>query len=165
MEHVIRPGDPQAPDVAALLASSEAHARTLYPAESVHMLDVEALTAPSVRFLIAVSARGEAEGCGAVVLEPDGSAEIKRMYVKPEARGKGVGAAILRGLELRAREEGIRVLRLETGSRQPEAIRLYRSFGYRDRGPFGEYHADAHSVFMEKRLDEPPRSAADLIAV
>lgn len=161
MEYSIQPGDPRSPDVAALLAASEAHAQALYPAESVHMLDVEALTAPSVRFLIAVSMAGEANGCGAIVLEPDGSAEIKRMFVAPDARGKRVGAAILRALELRARDERVRVIRLETGREQPEAIRLYRSFGYHDRGPFGAYHADAHSVFMEKWLDERPHSASD----
>src|SRR4051794_7588857 len=104
MPHVIQPGDPRAPDVAALLAASEAHAHSLYPTEGVHMLDVEDLAAPPVRFLIAVSARGAVEGCGALVLNPDGSAEIKRMFVAPEARGKGVGTALLEGLEARARE-------------------------------------------------------------
>lgn len=163
MQHVIQPGDPRAPDVAALLAASEAHAHSLYSAEGVHMLDVEDLAAPSVCFLIAVSARGEAEGCGAIVLNPDGSAEIKRMFVSPEARGKGVGTAILEGLEARTREARVRVIRLETGRRQSEAVRLYRSFGYRECGRFGDYHADAHSVFMEKRPGERPGRIPDSI--
>jgi GNAT superfamily N-acetyltransferase len=158
MQSMIQRGDPRAPDVAALLAASEAHARALYPAEGVHMLDAEDLAAPTVRFLVAISARGAAEGCGAIVLKPDGSAEIKRMFVAPEARGKGVGTAILEGLEVCAHEARVRVIRLETGPRQPEAIRLYRGFGYLECGPFGDHHAGAHSVFMEKRLEGSPRS-------
>jgi putative acetyltransferase len=153
----IAAGNPTAPDVAALLAASEAHAHSLYPPTSVHMLDVGELTAPRVRFFVARSPTGMAEGCGAIVLESDGSAELKRMFVAPTARRRGLGAAILTRLEAEARQSGVRAIRLETGVLQPEAIGLYRRFGYRDRGPFGGYLPDPLSLFMEKELgaDEP----------
>lgn len=155
--HSIGAGDPNAPDVAALLAASEAHAHELYPAESIHMLSIRDLNAPSVRFLVARSVEGVAEGCGAVVLGADGFAEIKRMYVVPRARGQGIGSVLLQGLEAEARRAGMRAIRLETGPLQPEAIGLYRRFGYRERGPFGDYSLDPLSVFMEKELagDQP----------
>ncbi len=152
MEYVIQNGDPDAPDVARLLATSEAHAHSPYPAEGVHMLDVRELKDPAVHFLVARSADGSVVGCGAIVIGGDGSAEIKRMFVAPEARGRDLGSAILRNLEARAREASVRVIRLETGHRQPEAIGLYRRFGYRERGPFGPYGPDPNSVFMEKSL-------------
>jgi ribosomal protein S18 acetylase RimI-like enzyme len=105
---------------------------------------------------VRLSPEGVAEGCGAIVFRPHGLAEIKRMFVVPEARGKGLGAAILKSLETHAHEACVRVIRLETGPLQPEAISLYRRFGYRECGTFGTYHADAHSVFMEKFLDASP---------
>ncbi len=156
MTHTIDPGDPGEADVAALLAASESLAYALYPPQSVHMLDVAELTRPSVRFLVARSAEGTAEGCGAVVLEDDGTAELKRMFVTPSARGRGLGASLLGRLEDEARRAGVGVIRLETGVQQPEAIGLYRRFGYVDRGPFGRYAEDPLSVFMEKRLALSP---------
>ena len=152
MTHSVGAGDPRMPDVAALLEASEAYAHSLYPPEGVHMLDASSLTAPSVRFLVARTADGRAEGCGAVVVEDDGSAELKRMFVAASARGRGIGALILEALEREARAAGVRVIRLETGPSQPEALGLYRRFGYRECGPFGTYRLDPCSVFMEKEL-------------
>jgi putative acetyltransferase len=104
-----------------------------------------------VRFFVARWER-RTIGCGALVLARDGSAEIKRMFVLPQARGRGVGRRILRQLEDAARAEGVTVIRLETGIHQPEAIGLYRASGFVDIGPFGSYVADPLSRFMEKRL-------------
>lgn len=156
MEHSIERSDPQAPGVAALLAASEAHARELYPEESVHMLNLSELSAPSVQFWVARTAEGVARGCVALVIGADGCAEIKRMFVVPEAQGQGIGSLLLLSLEADARRSGIRTIRLETGLRQPEAIGLYRRFGYRERGPFGAYGPDPNSLFMEKHLDAAP---------
>ena len=86
------------------------------------------------------------------MLAGDGSAEIKRMFVVPEARGRGAGRRLLERLIEAARAEGITVLRLETWVKQPEAIGLYRAAGFEDIGPFGSYAADPLSLFMEKRL-------------
>jgi putative acetyltransferase len=152
MRYSIVAGDPNSPDVAALLADSEAHARSLYPPEGIYMLDPRELVESSVRFLVARSVEGVAQGCGAVVLAEDRYAEIKRMYVRPESRGRGVGALILRRLEAEVLGLGVYVIRLETGPLQTEAIRLYRRFGYRDCGPFGAYGPGPFSLFMEKDL-------------
>jgi GNAT superfamily N-acetyltransferase len=79
--------------------------------------------------------------------------EIKRMYVEPDARGKGVGRTILRSLEQRARESRYTALRLETGARQPEAIALYESEGYLPIEPYGFYRDSPLSRCFEKHLD------------
>ena len=83
------------------------------------------------------------------------TAEIKRMYVAPDARGNKLGAAILDRLELEAGALGIDRLVLETGSRQPEAIQLYERAGFTARERWGEYAAAPHSRCFEKRLDVP----------
>jgi putative acetyltransferase len=152
----IAPDDPTLPEVAGLLEASEALAHALYPSESVHMLPIAALSGADVRFLVARDAGGEALGCAALVLDGAGAAEIKRMFVRAEARGRGLGAALLTQLETDARDLGVALIRLETGVRQPEAVRLYRRFGYRIRGPFAPYGPDPLSIFMEKRLEPGP---------
>jgi putative acetyltransferase len=90
-------------------------------------------------------------GCGAIVLKAD-YGEVKRMVVDPAARGQGVARALLRALEAAAADAGCRLLRLETGPYQPEALALYASLGYEGRGPFGDYTNDPLSVFMEKAI-------------
>jgi choline dehydrogenase len=151
----IEPGDPEEAAVAHMLRRSEEYAHSLYTSESVHMLPVEQLSSPSVRFLVARARRaGDLLGFGAVVLQPDACAEVKRMFVDATARRQGVGAGVLRALERVARAEGMSTMRLETGPSQPEAVALYRSFGYSERGPFGDYRDDPLSIFMEKCLDE-----------
>src|SRR5262245_58979566 len=107
------------PEVHALLRQSDAYHAALYPAESNHMVDVGVLSEPNVRFLVA-RREGPALGCGALVLGEDGEAELKRMFVTPEARRGGIGRRILEALEAAGRAEGVRVIRLETGVRQPE---------------------------------------------
>jgi putative acetyltransferase len=139
------------PEVHALLAQSDAFMARLYPAESNHLLDVATLMKPNVRFFVA-RRDGRAIGCGALVLAADGSAEIKRMFVVPEERGRDIGRRILEQLEDAARAEGATMMRLETGIHQPEAIGLYRAAGFVEIGPFGSYVADPLSLFMEKRL-------------
>jgi DNA-binding MarR family transcriptional regulator/predicted GNAT family N-acyltransferase len=74
--------------------------------------------------------RGDAVGCGALRLHGDTSAEIKRMWVSPTARGLGLGRRLITELESHAREHGIQVLRLDTNRTLTEAIALYRSSGY-----------------------------------
>ena len=123
----------------------------LYPAESNHLDPVETLERDNVTFLAAFVA-GEAVGCGAVKRMPGGYGEIKRMYVEPDARGRGAGRALVRALESDLLAHGIDLARLETGARQPEALALYEQCGYVRRPPFGDYPDDPLSVFFEKRL-------------
>jgi putative acetyltransferase len=143
--------NPDQAEVHALLAASDAYMASLYPAESNHMVDVNTLKQPQVTFLVA-RAEGRAVGCGAVVQSAEGWAEIKRMFVSPAARGRQVGRKLLERLEAVARDKGITALRLETGISQPEALALYRSAGFREIEPFGDYRPDPLSLFMEKTI-------------
>jgi putative acetyltransferase len=136
-------------EVHALLRQSDAYFAGLYPAESNHLVDVDTLCRPNVRFLVARDG-GAAVGCGALVLGVDGEAELKRMFVLPAARGRRIGSLILEALERAGQAEGVRVIRFETGVRQPEALALYRRHGYTERGPFGQYQKDPLSTFFEK---------------
>jgi putative acetyltransferase len=143
--------DPAQPDIIALLEHGDAEAASLYPAESNHLLPIDALREPSVFFHVARDAAGTALATGAVVLKGDW-AEIKRMWVEPQARGQGLSKTILSTLELKARAQGVRWLRLETGVDSHSAIGLYRRAGFVTREPFADYRPDPLSVFMEKDL-------------
>ena len=134
-----------------LFRASDAYAASLYPAESNHLLPVDELAQAHVRFFVARLERRPV-GCAALVLQGDGAAELKRMFVANAARGLGAGRALLQRIEETAQYEGVRVLRLETGIRNAEALALYRREGFVERGPFGSYLPDPLSVFMEKRL-------------
>jgi putative acetyltransferase len=145
--------DPGQPELLTMLADSDAYFASLYPPESNHLLGISALRQSSVTFFVA-RIGGRPKGFGSIVESGTDYAEIKRMFVDASARGHGLGRSILAVLEGHARAKGLACLRLETGVKQPEALSLYRSSGYRDIGPFGSYKADPLSVFMEKRLDE-----------
>jgi putative acetyltransferase len=147
---------PLTSEVADMFALSDAHAEALYPTESNHMVNAEALAEPHVIFCVARQA-GKALGCGAVVLYTDDAgaapyAEIKRMWVQKGARGIGLGEAILAYLEAAAAGRGVRTLRLETGVDSHPARRLYEKCGYFQIPPFGDYWDDPLSVFYEKIL-------------
>ena len=151
MESQIAIEDPRQPELAALLTQSDAYYAALYPADSNHLIDASALTAPEVTFLV-VRLSGRAAGFGALRRHVGGGGEIKRMYVEPAMRGRNLGRSLLNALEQRARADGLQRLRLETGIGQFEAAALYRSAGYRDIPPFGDYKFDPLSIFMEKLL-------------
>jgi putative acetyltransferase len=136
-----------------MLAESDAYHRSLYPPENLYLLDPATLRAPDISFYVA-RIGGEVVGCGALIRHPEGYGEIKRMFVAPEARGQGVGRRILAELEAPARQAGISCLPLETGTRQPDAVALYRAAGFREVPPFAGYPDDPRSVFMEKTLGD-----------
>jgi putative acetyltransferase len=148
----IRQEPPNQPDVIPLIAALDAQMTALYPAESNHLLDVAALSDPAVSFLVVRDDR-EAIGCGAILRDPRGWGEIKRMYVRPDQRGRGIGRRVLAELEKLARDARLPLLRLETGTHNAEALALYRRAGFIERGAFGDYAADPLSVFMEKRVN------------
>lgn len=143
--------NPDQPDVIALIADLDAYQDALYPPESRHALDLSSLKQDNVRFFVARNATGQAVGCGAVVLG-DAWGEIKRMYVSPACRGQGVARRLLMALEAAAAQAGCRMLMLETGPYQPQALGLYAALGYERRGPFGSYRDDPLSVFMHKTI-------------
>jgi putative acetyltransferase len=143
--------DPSQPEIVSLLRDGEAHSAKLYPPESNHHLPLNALRAPNVRFLVVRDANGRAVGTGALALN-GAWAELKRMWVIPEARGLGVSRIILAALEAHAHSEGVHTLRLETGVENHAALALYTKAGFKRRDPFGDYRADPLSVFMQKEL-------------
>jgi putative acetyltransferase len=140
---------PDQPDVHALIGELDTYLYSLYPAENVYALDIASLLASKVLFAVARDAAGTALGCGAIVVMP-GYGEIKRMYVRPQARGRGLARRLIESLEAKAMERGCRTFMLETGPAQAEALILYERLGYQYCGPFGDYPADPLSVFMQK---------------
>lgn len=103
------------------------------------------------QYIVGVLA-GRAVGCGAVQLLDAESAEIKRMYVRPAYRGRGLARQLLVALEEMTLQSGRTVLRLETGSYLPNALRLYASSGYAEIPRYGEYADNPYSVCFQKRL-------------
>lgn len=142
---------PNQPEVIALIADLDAYHLTLYPPESVYALDLDALMQPQVKFAVARDADGAIAGCGAVVLSPQ-YGEIKRMYVQPAMRGKGMARQLMQTLEQAARDAGCPEMVLETGPSQPEALALYERHGFQRCSPYGGYPDDPFSVFMRKSL-------------
>jgi putative acetyltransferase len=142
-------------DVRALIGELDAELSQNYRADEQHGLKLEAIFEPHVHFYVA-TLDGVAVGCGGVALFDD-FAEIKRMYVRAAVRGRGVADAILAQLTADALQAGLPLLRLETGTRQPAAIRVYERHGFGACTAFEPYtslapESIANSVFMEKRL-------------
>jgi putative acetyltransferase len=140
------------PEALELIGELDAHLEPLYPPESRHGLNIQALRATNILFTLARDELGAAHGCGAIALLT-GYAELKRMYVRPHSRGRGVGERIVRFLERQAVDRGYVIARLETGIKQREALSFYERLGYVRRTPFGSYRPDPLSVCMEKRLE------------
>ena len=103
-------------------------------------------------FFAAVNDEGSVAACGALKHFGDNTAEIKRMYVKNEHRGKGLSKLILKKLEDTASKMNYRRIVLETGLKQPEAMNLYEKFGYTKIVPYGRHKDDPDSVCYEKLL-------------
>jgi putative acetyltransferase len=142
-------------DARTLIGELDAVLGAVYEPEQRHGLSVEQVFRPNVRFFVA-RIGGAAVGCGAIALF-DEYAEVKRMYTREAARGRGVGKALLARLEQEARAAAKPLLRLETGTLQTAAIGLYEGCGFRACGPFGGYaalapHRIAASLFYEKAL-------------
>ncbi|GAC1305358.1 MAG: GNAT family N-acetyltransferase [Vulcanimicrobiaceae bacterium] len=142
-------------DVRALVAELDRTLAAAYDAEQRHGLSIDELFRPNVRFFIARSPSA-ALGCAGIALLGT-YAEVKRMYVREEARGRGVARRLLAMLEREARACDRTEVRLETGSRQLAAIRFYEAAGYAPRAAFGAYaemrpSAIATSRFYAKQL-------------
>ena len=158
-----------------LLVLSDQYMASLYPAESNHLVSSESLRTGDAVFLGAFisstmslgtetadqpattdelrsgSEVGECIACVATRLYREaGYAEIKRLYVQETYRGRGLSRTLMSAIEAEILAEGIDCARLEMGIHQPEADALYRSLGYRDIQPFGDYLLDPLSQFLEK---------------
>ena len=162
-----------------LLVLSDEYMASLYPAESNHLVSSESLRTGGAIFLGAFitpsitpnmpsspdsamqsmknaalpsgSEVGECIACVAARFYREaGYAEIKRLYVLEAYRGQGLSRALMSAIEAEILVEGIDCARLEMGIYQPEAEALYRSIGYHDIPPFGDYLVDPLSQFLEK---------------
>jgi putative acetyltransferase len=142
---------PRQAGVLKLLELSNAYAASLYPTESNHMVDVATLEGPGVAFFVARDG-DTILGCGALVEAGDGTGEIKRMFIDEAARGLKLGRRLMDAILERGGELHLSAIRLETGIHQPQAIGLYRAYGFSEIGPFSNYRPDPLSIFMEKRL-------------
>ena len=107
-----------------------------------------------IRNVVVYFMDGSAVGCGAIRPFDGGTVEIKRMFVRPEYRARGIGVEILHELESWARELGYATTVLETGKKQPEAIRLYQKSGYEITEKFGPYTKTENSLCMKKWIGE-----------
>jgi putative acetyltransferase len=152
MTITIMPERPDTADAAALIAELDAHLEPLYPSESRHGYSVAKLLAEAVVFFVLREGAMPA-ACGGVKFLGTEYAEIKRMYVRPQFRGRGYARRILAHLTDYAREQGVLTLRLETGIHQQEAIGLYERMDFYQIPPFGDYRADPLSRCYEKRLE------------
>ena len=151
IERVVSPTD----DARALITELEVELSAEYPPENRHGLNLDRLFRPEVAFFIAYR-KGEPVGCGGIAFEND-LAELKRMYVRPSARGTGVADAVLVRLSEEARSRGFTRVVLETGDAQAAALRFYQRNGFARCPAFGQYiqlppDSIRRSVFFERMI-------------
>jgi len=151
-------------DVQMLIAqlNADLFARYPEPGALIFSLDPADIVDGTGALLMAVH-NGRPVGCGAFKLLADqpGTAEIKRMYVAPSARGQKIGAALLAELESQARANGAHRFLLDAGPRQPEALRRFERAGYVVCEPWGEFIGKELSICMSK-LDDASFDGARL---
>jgi putative acetyltransferase len=139
--------------VVALLRYHFDKCHEVTPPGSAHVFDLSRLKAPDVDFFAAWD--GDILlGVGAVKYLDASHGEVKSMHTSEAARRRGIGSAILRHIMDAARAKGITRLSLETGSFgyfEP-AVALYRSNGFTDCGPFGDYKPDPNSAFLTRQI-------------
>ena len=153
---------PREPGIGALLRQSARYAQSLYPPESNFLLGVDELELPAVSFYAARDESGLALGIAALVSQGDDTAELKRMFVDPGARGRGIARRLLARVEADALAGGIRRIVLETGPASDAALAFYRQCAYQEIAQFGQYVGEEFSVCFAKDLTAPGRPVSDL---
>lgn len=143
-------------DARTLIEELDAELNGAYDPDQCHGLSIARVFQPGVAFFVA-RLDGEPVGCGGVAFD-DGFAELKRMYVRPQVRGRNVAQTMLARLEDEARSRGVSRLVLETGDVQHAALRFYERAGFTRCSAFGAYtamppKAVERSVFLEKRIE------------
>lgn len=151
MSTIIQSERPDTLEATQLIDELEAYLSPMYPQESRHGYSVEKLIKQGVAFFV-TRHDGQVAGCGGVQLFGTEYAEVKRMYVRPHFRGLGLAKQMLHHLAVYSLQQGVTVLRLETGIHQHEAVGLYESYGFQRRPPFGEYTNDPLSIYFEKKI-------------
>lgn len=152
MTFIIATETPLSDDVRALVHSLNEFTYGLTPAEYRHHMTVEQMAGADTTLFVARETNGAPLGMGALRRHANGVGEVKRMYVKPEAQGRGVGGAILARIEQLAREEGLTRLVLETGSNFDAARRVYERAAFATCGAVLDYPPSAWTAFYAKEL-------------
>ncbi len=152
MSFVIAAESPLQDDVRALVEALNAFTYELTPAEYRHHMTVEQMAQPDTTLFVARDIAGAALGMGALRRHANGVGEVKRMFVTPEAQGRGVGGAILARIEQQAREEGFTRLVLETGSNFVAARRVYVRGAFAPCDQVLDYPPSAWTAFYAKDL-------------
>jgi putative acetyltransferase len=143
---------PLSDDVRALVKQLNEFTFELTPAEYRHHMTVEQMAQPDTTLFVARDANGVTLGMGALRRHATGEGEVKRMFVKPVARGLGVGGAILARIEDLARQEGLSRVVLETGSNFDAAKRVYERSGFATCEAVLDYPPSAWTAFYAKSL-------------
>lgn len=151
MTVTITPGSPLSAESRVLIAASQEALLEVFEADEIFSFTAEDLASPDITFLVARDDSGAPLGCVAMVDCRD-YVEVKRLYVAPKGRRRGVAHLLMEDLEQRARDTGHQVVRLETGDALVAAVQFYTTLGYAVRGPFGDYADHPASLFMEKQL-------------
>ncbi|NUR98911.1 MAG: GNAT family N-acetyltransferase [Kribbellaceae bacterium] len=147
MKHTVEERPANDPELASLLDAAFAELVSRYGAEGRSQVK------DGARYFVVLDDRHRAVGCAALqTFDTDGDAELKRMYVAPDARGRGLARLLLTTLEQAARAAGHPTLRLSTGYLQPEAIALYESSGYTRTEPWGKYVLEPSTYCYAKRI-------------
>lgn len=142
-------------DVRALVARLNDHLLPLSPLEFQFKMTVEQMADSDTTLFVARDENGNAVGMGALKMHGPDLGEVKRMFTVPEVRGQRVGRQLLERIVGMARERGLPVVMLETGTGDgmAEAHRLYTRYGFVSRGPFLDYPDSEWSAFFELRLE------------
>lgn len=150
---IVAEDDPKGPDIVALLERHLDFARTVTPPDDVHALDVDGLLHESVSFF-SIRADGRLLGIGAIKQLDEGHMELKSIHTAEEARGNGIGRAMVDHLVDVARRRGATRVSLETGSMDAFAPSraLYSRVGFVECEPFGDYSSGRSSTFMTMEL-------------
>ena len=141
-------------DVRGMIAALNAHLRPLSPPEFQFQMTAEEMADGSTTLFVARDPEGIPLGMGALKVHDDGLGEVKRMFTRPEARGRGIGGEILEAVEVEARRHGLTRLALETGATEgfEAAWHVYERAGFRRCGAFLDYPESGYSAFFEKTL-------------
>jgi len=148
--------DPTNPDAILLIQHLSVELGSRYGDDGAGAFAAKHVQIPRSVFVIAY-VDGRPVGCGALkpfCADTPNIAEVKRMFVESDLRGRGLSRQILAKLEDVALENGYDTVRLETGKKQPEAIGLYRSAGYYQIPCYGQYARRLLSVCFEKKINQ-----------
>ncbi|KZN62413.1 hypothetical protein N473_19360 [Pseudoalteromonas luteoviolacea CPMOR-1] len=140
----------QSTGLAALFDEIDTLMNSLYPADANDLVPIDEVD-NSNTYLIGHYHEEELVACGSYIVKQD-YAELKRIYVKPSQRGKGLAKAIVQHLLTKAKIHGLKQVKLETGDQQHAAIKLYEALGFEFCDAFGQYNQEPSSVFMQLSL-------------